>query len=126
VAATVYDRDPLLFLPEGVKPPDGVSDVIVAPGPDGVDLTTMLKHLGEMGFVDVLAEGGPTLAGSLLRQRLVDEFVLYLGAKFGAGVGVPAVGGVFETIDAALDVHITAITTLGPDVRIDATPLEAR
>jgi diaminohydroxyphosphoribosylaminopyrimidine deaminase/5-amino-6-(5-phosphoribosylamino)uracil reductase len=126
VAATVYDRDPLLFLPEGVKPPDGISDVIVAPGPDGVDLTTMLKHLGETGFVDVLAEGGPTLAGSLLRQRLVDEFVLYLGAKFGAGVGVPAVGGVFETIDAALDVHITAITTLGPDVRIDATPLEAR
>ncbi len=126
VAATVYDRDPLLFLPDGAKPPDGVNDVVVAPGPDGVDLTTMLKHLGAMGFVDVLAEGGPTLAGSLLRQRMVDEVVLYLGAKLGGGVGVPVVGGVFETIGAALDVQITAITTLGPDVRIDATPLEAR
>ena len=125
-AARVYESDPLLFLPDAGRAPDAVSDVIVAPGIDGVDLNTVLKHLGAMGIIDALVEGGPSLSGSLLRGGLVDRLVVYVGAKLGRGIGMPAVGGVFETIDAALDVQITAITTLGPDVRIDATPLEAR
>ncbi|GMQ85957.1 MAG: bifunctional diaminohydroxyphosphoribosylaminopyrimidine deaminase/5-amino-6-(5-phosphoribosylamino)uracil reductase RibD [Acidimicrobiia bacterium] len=125
-AAAVYGRNPLLFSPDGAEPPEGIRDVIVVPGPDGVDLETMMKHLGTMGFVEVLVEGGPSLAGSLVRQRLVDEFVVYVGAKLGGGVGVPAIGGVFETIDAAIDVQINAITPIGSDIRIDATPQEVR
>ena len=118
----MYARDPLLFLPDAGRAPDAVSDVIVAPGIDGVDLNTVFKHLGAMSVIDVLVEGGPGLAGSLLRGGLVDRLVVYVGAKLGRGTGIPAVGGAFSTIDAALDVDITSVTPLGPDLRIDATP----
>lgn len=123
--ASIYGRDPVLFLPTATVAPEGVSDVIVAPGLDGVDLHTMLKHLGAMGIVDVLVEGGPTLAGTMLRDGLVDALVVYLGAKLGAGIGLPTVAGAFRTIDAAHDVEITDVTHLGPDLRIDAAPKEA-
>jgi diaminohydroxyphosphoribosylaminopyrimidine deaminase/5-amino-6-(5-phosphoribosylamino)uracil reductase len=120
--AKLYERDPILFLPDEARAPDGVSDVIVAPGIDGVDLTTLLKHLGAMGIIEVLVEGGPTLAGSLLRDDLVDHLVLYVGAKIGAGTGVPLVGGTFPTIGSARGVDIVAVKHLGPDLRLDATP----
>ena len=120
--AALYERDPILFLPDGAAAPDDVSDVIVVPGPDGVDLNSMLKHLGAMGIVDLLVEGGPTLAGSLLRESLVDDLVVYLGAKLGRGIGVPTVAGVFPTIDAAAEVEIKAVTRIGDDLRIDAAP----
>lgn len=125
-AARLYHRNPLLFLPDASRAPEGISDVIVAPGIDGVDLNTMLKHLGAMGIIDVLIEGGPTLSGSLLRGGMVDELVVYVGAKIGRGTGIPAVAGAFTTIDAALEVEITSVEALGPDLRIDATPLEGR
>ncbi len=122
--ATVYGRDPILFVPEESGIPPGVSDVIVAPGIDGVDLTTMLKHLGAMGIIDVLVEGGPKLAGSLLRDGLVDRFIRYVGGKVAGGVGVPVVRGAFPTIEAARSVDIVAVTRLGPDLRIDAAAKE--
>ncbi len=122
-AAAIYDRDPILFVP--AEGPAAVPEVIVAPGTDGVDLHTMIKHLGAMGIIDVLVEGGPTLAGSMLRGGLVDELICYVGAKLGAGTGLPVVGGVFPTIEAARSIEITAVTRLGPDLRIDAVPLEA-
>lgn len=122
--ATVYQRDAMVFSPDAAQAPSGVSEVIVAPGADGVDLSTMLKHLGAMGVVDVLVEGGPTLVGSMFRDRLVDMIVVYVGAKLGGGVGIPVVGGVFETIDAAQGVEITSVTRLGSDLRIDAIPKE--
>jgi len=122
--AAVYERDPILFLPDAAGAPAGISDVIVAPGPDGVDLNTMLKHLGAMGIIDLLVEGGPALAGAMLRDGHVDELVVYLGAKVGAGTGLPMVGGSFGSIDAARDVQITSVTRLGTDLRIDATPTE--
>ena len=122
--ATLYERDPILFMPEETGVPEGVFDVIVAPGIDGVDLTTMLKHLGAMGIIDVLVEGGPKLAGSLLRERLVDRFVRYVGGKVAGGSGVPVVRGPFPTIESAQPSSIVAVTQLGPDLRIDAVTSE--
>lgn len=123
--AAVYARDPIVFVADATPVPDGVGDVVIAPGSDGVDLNTMLKQLAAMGIVDVLVEGGPTLAGALLRDGLVDELVVYVGAKVGRGVGIPAVAGLFPTMDAAVDVELTSVERLGPDVRIGAR-LEAR
>jgi len=123
-SANVYGRDPIVFLPDGSDAPEGVADVIVTPGRGTVDLPTMLKHLGTLGIIDVLVEGGPTLAGSLLRGGLADHVVMYVGAKLGAGTGLPVVGGTFPSIDSARDVEIASVTRLGPDLRIDAVPSE--
>ncbi len=49
---------------------------IVTLGPERVDLGAALAHLGAVGHLTVLSEGGPTLNGQLIRAGLVDEWNL--------------------------------------------------
>ncbi|MBC7248570.1 MAG: bifunctional diaminohydroxyphosphoribosylaminopyrimidine deaminase/5-amino-6-(5-phosphoribosylamino)uracil reductase RibD [Actinobacteria bacterium] len=50
-------------------------------GAGRVDLKELLLALGARGVAQLLVEGGPTLAGSLLRQGLVDRLALFLSGK---------------------------------------------
>ena len=114
---TLFGRDPLVYAAEPVDLP---GEVVVVPGPDGVDLPSVIDDLGKRGIVDVLVEGGPTLVGSLFRSGSVDRIVVYLAASVAGGVGRPAVDGVFETIGAEVPVEIRGVELVGGDVRVDA------
>lgn len=116
-SARVFGRPCLVYAP---TPLDLPATVIDLPGEHGVDLAEMLVDLGAMGVVDLLVEGGPTIAGSLLRDGLVDRVVWYVGAAVAGGVGRPAVGGVFPSMDALRPLDIVAVDRVGPDVRIEA------
>ena len=119
--AQVLQRDPLIFTSDANSAPAGAAGTIPMPAADGVDLAGVMKHLGGDGILSVLIEGGPTIAGSALAAGIVDHIVLYFGAKLAGGVGLPAVAGSLATIDDTLDVSITEITPIGPDLRVDAT-----
>ena len=86
-----------------------------------VDLADAVKQLGSDGVLSLLIEGGPSIAGSALRAGIVDQIVLYIGAKLALGTGLPAINGTFETIDDAVGVSIAKVTQIGPDLRVDAT-----
>ena len=89
--------------------------------PDGpLDLGLVLDDLGERGIVDLLVEGGPTLAGALLRGGLVDRLVTYVGARVAAGAGTGPVAGPFSTITDSRSIRVDGVRSVGPDVRIDA------
>jgi diaminohydroxyphosphoribosylaminopyrimidine deaminase/5-amino-6-(5-phosphoribosylamino)uracil reductase len=48
-------------------------------GLDGrVDLNALMERLGQLEFTEVMVEAGATLNGELLRDGLVDEWVVYL------------------------------------------------
>ena len=117
-AARIWERHPIVLAPD---PADWPGEVLPLPGPDGVDLAAGLTALGERGLLDVLVEGGPTLAGSLLRAGLVGRGVFYLGARLGGGMGVPALRGVFATLAEARPVEIVSAARVGPDVRVEFT-----
>jgi len=54
------------------------AEVIVLPNPQGkVDLPALLRELGRRGINEVMAEAGLKLNGSLLREGLVDELLIY-------------------------------------------------
>lgn len=54
------------------------AEVVVLPNPAGkVDLAAMLAELGRRGINEVLVEAGTRLNGSLLREGLVDELLIY-------------------------------------------------
>jgi diaminohydroxyphosphoribosylaminopyrimidine deaminase/5-amino-6-(5-phosphoribosylamino)uracil reductase len=119
--AALFDRAPLVYTPRPVPEPyDGADQTVVMPGNDGVDLVGVVKHLGSEGVLSVLVEGGPKIAGAALRAGIVDQIVLYFGAKLAGGIGLPAIAGTFDTISDTRDVSITQVTRLGPDLRIDA------
>ena len=92
------------------------------PRHDGrLDLHALLAELYEREALQLLLEGGATLAGSFVRQRLVDKVVGYHApVLLGAGPPVLADAGV-TTLAAALRLHLHDVRQLGDDVRVEAT-----
>jgi diaminohydroxyphosphoribosylaminopyrimidine deaminase/5-amino-6-(5-phosphoribosylamino)uracil reductase len=59
-----------------------------------VDLRPLLRRAAQCGLLHVVCEGGSELAASLIRARLVDEFMLFIAPRIlGGHAAVPAVGG---------------------------------
>ena len=86
-----------------------------------LDLHALLAELYEREALQLLLEGGATLAGSFVRQRLVDKVVGYHApALLGAGPPVLADAGV-TTLAAALRLRLDDVRQLGDDVRVEAT-----
>jgi len=85
-----------------------------------VDLAAMLKDLGQREINELHVEAGFKLNGSLLREGLVDEFVVYLAPKLlGQGAGMFNIGPLTELAQGvALDFKTTEM--VGPDLRIVA------
>lgn len=98
------------------------TEVLELPRHDGrLDLHALLAELYEREALQLLLEGGATLAGSFVRQRLVDKVVGYHApALLGAGPPVLADAGV-TTLAAALRLHLHDVRQLGDDVRVEAT-----
>ena len=94
----------------------------VGAGPDGrVDLCALLAELYARGVRNVLLEGGPTLAGAFLAAGLVDTVIGYVAPKL-LGAGPPAlVGAGVTTIGDAIELDLTDITQIGPDLRFTAS-----
>ncbi len=116
--AALYARHPLVYSPVPLAA-EGIEDVVAA-GEGGVDVEAMMKDLGARGIVDLLVEGGATIAGSLLAADLIDRFVLYVGAKVGGGTGRGVFAGRFESLTGATDVVVTEVSRLGADLKIVA------
>ncbi|HEX7291779.1 MAG TPA: dihydrofolate reductase family protein [Conexibacter sp.] len=73
--------------------------------PAQLTLTTALRHLrAEHGVRALLCEGGPTLMGALLHERLVDELFLTLAPQLaGGGTGPTLTSGPALAEPAALE-----------------------
>ncbi|MBI5238805.1 MAG: bifunctional diaminohydroxyphosphoribosylaminopyrimidine deaminase/5-amino-6-(5-phosphoribosylamino)uracil reductase RibD [Deltaproteobacteria bacterium] len=85
-----------------------------------VDLRDALKALAKMNVVSLLVEGGPSLAASLIRQRLADKLVLFISPKLIGGDGLPAIGllGV-RRIDDCPVIKNLRIKRLGQDIMVN-------
>lgn len=85
------------------------------------DPEALLDELGAKGVVQLLVEGGATVAGDWHRRGLVDQYVFYLapallggddGRPLFAGPGVASIGDAWRG-------RVASIRVIGPDVRID-------
>ena len=116
--SAIWQRSPIVVAPDDLDVPAG--SVVVVDSSQGVPTPSgACKALGELGHLDILLEGGPTLAGAWWNAGVVNRGVVYLAAKVGGGAGLAPLGGVFGTIEGAEIVEITATRSLGPDQRID-------
>lgn len=118
--ARVFARKTLVYATEPLELPAEVA--VVSAGPGGVELAAVLADLGERGMLDVLVEGGPTLAAAMWQARMIDHAVLYLGAKLAGGMGRAVFMAPFESLADARPVAVTGLAMVGPDVRLELEP----
>ncbi|RRO18140.1 bifunctional diaminohydroxyphosphoribosylaminopyrimidine deaminase/5-amino-6-(5-phosphoribosylamino)uracil reductase RibD [Saccharopolyspora rhizosphaerae] len=121
----LVDRQPLRVvigdreLPPQARVLDDTAETLRLPGGDPA---AALAELARRGVVDVLLEGGPTLAGAFWRARLVDRVLAYIApALLGSGPAALGDAGV-GSISQAWRLRIEETTMSGPDVRISAVP----
>ena len=95
------------------------AQVRLMPGPGGkVDLAAMLRDLAEREVNEVHVEAGHKLNGSLVREGLIDEFLLYLAPKLiGQGRGMAQFGPLTD-LTASLPLTFTNHAMIGPDLRL--------
>ena len=95
--------------------------IVIEPNANGtVSVEEAIDKLGNDDITSLLIEGGAHIARSFVETDMVDEVVVYLGAKLAGGVGLPAVAGPFSTIADAHTLTITGVERLGPDIKITA------
>ena len=93
--------------------------VIYLPGANGkVDLTAMLRDLAKREVNEVHVEAGHKLNGSLVREGLVDELLLYVAPKLlGAGQDLASFGPL-QHLDDAVNLTFKSTDMVGADLRI--------
>jgi diaminohydroxyphosphoribosylaminopyrimidine deaminase / 5-amino-6-(5-phosphoribosylamino)uracil reductase len=84
------------------------------------ELTEVLEELGRRGHLQLLVEGGASVAGAFHRGRLVDQYYVYIapallggddGKPLFAGPGVPTMGDLWRG-------SFRSVTQLGADIRL--------
>ncbi|MEJ8835732.1 bifunctional diaminohydroxyphosphoribosylaminopyrimidine deaminase/5-amino-6-(5-phosphoribosylamino)uracil reductase RibD [Ramlibacter sp. AN1133] len=93
--------------------------VTLLPGAGGkVDLAALLKDLAGRGVNELHVEAGFKLNGSLLRESLVDEFLVYLAPRLlGSGRGMVAIGPL-EDLAQGVALEFGPIERVGDDLRV--------
>lgn len=88
------------------------------------DPEEVLDELGRRGHLEVLVEGGATVAHAFHSRRLVDRYVLYLAAALMGGDDGRALfagPGAFRIADLWRG-QVQSVASLGGDLRVDLLP----
>ncbi|CAB5656537.1 Riboflavin biosynthesis protein RibD [Delftia tsuruhatensis] len=96
--------------------------VIPMPNAQGkVDLAAMLRDLAARGTNELHVEAGFKLNGSLVREGLVDEMLLYQAPKLlgTGGMGIASFGPL-DALSQALPMVLQDVQRIGPDLRVVA------
>lgn len=101
------------------------AEIVVLPNRQGkVDLRDLLRHLAQRGINEVHAEAGFKLNGSLVREGLVDEFLIYLAPCL---IGHDAAGlfnlPALTSLDGKRRLQIQDLRQVGADIRVLARPV---
>lgn len=89
------------------------------------DLRAVLKSLAQdYQCNDVLLEAGPTLSGAMVQAGLVDELIVYIGAKLLGSDGLPLLRLTgLNTMQDQIELQITGMQQMGDDIRLTARPV---
>jgi diaminohydroxyphosphoribosylaminopyrimidine deaminase/5-amino-6-(5-phosphoribosylamino)uracil reductase len=136
-AGTVRADDPSLTVRHGVLDERGGKDplrVVLGTAPAGAkvhpcveakgDLGDVLDDLGQRGVLQLMVEGGASVAGAFHRAGLVDRYVVYLAPVLFGGDDAAGLfhGGGAATMADVWRGRIVATTRLGDDLRVDLIP----
>ncbi len=87
-----------------------------------VDLKDLLKQLGRRSIVNLLVEGGPTVASSFVREKLVDHLFLFLAPSFLGEKGISMFSDLnIASLRQKIILKKTQFRKIGEDILIEAS-----
>ena len=99
-------------------------ECLVIPGENGqVDLRQLLVALAARGVNEVLVGAGPRLAGAFAGQGLVDEYQIFIAAKFLGSTARPLLELPLTRMSEATELKIIDMRAVGDDWRVTAIPV---
>ncbi len=84
----------------------------------GFDLLALLRFLAERQVNELWVEAGATLAASLVKQALVDEYWLYLAPKLLGADARPLLAMNFPSLAASKALTLKSCQVIGSDLRL--------
>ena len=91
--------------------------------PSRIDLSHVLRELGERQCNDVLVEAGPTLSGRFLALRLADELIVYLAPKLLGPDARPLFQlPLIENLEDGIQFDLHSTARIGPDLKLVLRP----
>ncbi|HET6369641.1 MAG TPA: bifunctional diaminohydroxyphosphoribosylaminopyrimidine deaminase/5-amino-6-(5-phosphoribosylamino)uracil reductase RibD [Nitrospiria bacterium] len=99
--------------------------VWVLPGRGGkVELSALMKRLAEEKVTSLLVEGGSRISGALLREGLVDRFLLFLSPKLMGGEDSRPLfsGKGARRLSEAIQLEDARVRRIGDDFLIEGVP----
>ncbi|MCY1280514.1 Riboflavin biosynthesis protein RibD [compost metagenome] len=123
VSAPFFQAGPALVATVTDGAPYPGHEWLALPGADGrVDLRRLLLELAARGANEVLVEAGPRLAGAFARAGLVDEYQIFIAAKFLGSSARPLLDWPLERMAEAQELKIVEMRAVGDDWRVIAVP----
>jgi diaminohydroxyphosphoribosylaminopyrimidine deaminase / 5-amino-6-(5-phosphoribosylamino)uracil reductase len=118
-ARVLQGEQVLIFAARKGKAPPNAEVVVLANAQGKVALNKMLEELARRGVNELHVEGGFKLNGSLVREGLVDEFLVYLNASL---LGDSAQGMVnlaeMTSLEQRVKLGLRSVERIGEDLRI--------
>ena len=97
------------------------AEVLAYPEEEGrSNLHFLTCELAKRDVAQLLVEGGPTVIASFLKERLVDQIVVYIAPKILGGAGSVAISEAMAGLTEAVGLHHVEIERFGDDVRLTA------
>jgi len=101
-----------------------VSTLVCPKKNNRIDLDALMNILGEMSITSLLVEGGSALMGSMIHERLIDKFYIFMAPKIlGGNDGYPMASGPgSKRMDACLGLKDLRVKRLGEDILLEGYP----
>ncbi|MEZ5083710.1 MAG: bifunctional diaminohydroxyphosphoribosylaminopyrimidine deaminase/5-amino-6-(5-phosphoribosylamino)uracil reductase RibD [Bacteroidales bacterium] len=102
---------------------DKGAEVIVCPlNQNKVNISFLIKELGNRGIDSILLEGGSTLNFSALKEKIVDKVYSFISPKLlgGEKANTPVGGIGFKKVNNAITLNISSIIRFDEDLMIEA------
>ncbi len=96
-------------------------ELVRTPSVNGhVDVSFLMKYLGEAGVDSVLVEGGGTLNDSIIRAGLVDRVEVFVAPKIFGGQDAksPVAGTGIKEVDQASKFKLLEVANYGDDIQL--------
>ncbi|KPL24532.1 MAG: hypothetical protein AMJ75_03585 [Phycisphaerae bacterium SM1_79] len=87
---------------------------------DCSNLCFLLDELGRRHVAQLLVEGGPAVIASFLKEKLADQFVIYIAPKILGGSGSVGISDSLGELTGAVGLHRVEIERFGDDIRLTA------